>query len=230
MYIWVLRLQVYTIICPLSSLKDHSSTPKLSRGWERLNIFLQSSTDMVSPMRKWKSSKSWCFYFDIKQSLHTRNCSQGRIHQLIISYMCDVSSTCPSPDISTLGSSFWLIFCTCVSVQHPELNFYFGMYFTSVYLEINQSKKVHICLTLTCLSVFRIGVSVKQQFTEEEIYKDRDSQISAIEKTFEDAQKSVTEHITFHLLCIKQRAAWNGHLFQTEYGKTKWVCSSFDGG
>lgn len=40
-------------------------------------------------------------------------------------------------------------------------------------------------------AVFRIGVSVKQQFTEEEIYKDRDSQISAIEKTFEDAQKSV---------------------------------------
>lgn len=37
----------------------------------------------------------------------------------------------------------------------------------------------------------RIGVSVKQQFTEEEIYKDRDSQITAIEKTFEDAQKSV---------------------------------------
>ncbi|XP_057569217.1 RNA polymerase II-associated factor 1 homolog isoform X1 [Hippopotamus amphibius kiboko] len=39
----------------------------------------------------------------------------------------------------------------------------------------------------------KIGVSVKQQFTEEEIYKDRDSQITAIEKTFEDAQKSVTE-------------------------------------
>lgn len=39
----------------------------------------------------------------------------------------------------------------------------------------------------------RIGVSVKQQFTEEEIYKDRDSQITAIEKTFEDAQKSVIE-------------------------------------
>lgn len=37
----------------------------------------------------------------------------------------------------------------------------------------------------------RIGVSVKQQFTEEEIYKDRDSQIAAIEKTFEDAQKAV---------------------------------------
>ncbi|NXB93661.1 PAF1 factor, partial [Vidua chalybeata] len=40
----------------------------------------------------------------------------------------------------------------------------------------------------------RIGVSVKQQFTEEEIYKDRDSQIAAIEKTFEDAQKPITQH------------------------------------
>nr|XP_046245397.1 RNA polymerase II-associated factor 1 homolog isoform X2 [Scatophagus argus] len=40
----------------------------------------------------------------------------------------------------------------------------------------------------------KIGVSVKQQFTEEEIYKDRDSQISAIEKTFEDAQKTITQH------------------------------------
>ncbi|XP_040261193.1 RNA polymerase II-associated factor 1 homolog [Bufo bufo] len=40
----------------------------------------------------------------------------------------------------------------------------------------------------------KIGVSVKQQFTEEDIYKDRDSQISAIEKTFEDAQKAITQH------------------------------------
>lgn len=40
----------------------------------------------------------------------------------------------------------------------------------------------------------KIGVSVKQQFTEEEIYKDRDSQISAIEKTFDDAQKSISQH------------------------------------
>ncbi|XP_072287004.1 RNA polymerase II-associated factor 1 homolog [Pyxicephalus adspersus] len=40
----------------------------------------------------------------------------------------------------------------------------------------------------------KIGVSVKQQFTEEDIYKDRDSQIAAIEKTFEDAQKSITQH------------------------------------
>ncbi|XP_053577693.1 RNA polymerase II-associated factor 1 homolog [Bombina bombina] len=40
----------------------------------------------------------------------------------------------------------------------------------------------------------KIGVSVKQQFTEEDIYKDRDSQISAIEKTFEDAQKPITQH------------------------------------
>ncbi|XP_075692416.1 RNA polymerase II-associated factor 1 homolog [Rhinoderma darwinii] len=40
----------------------------------------------------------------------------------------------------------------------------------------------------------KIGVSVKQQFTEDDIYKDRDSQISAIEKTFEDAQKPITQH------------------------------------
>ncbi|KAG9478277.1 hypothetical protein GDO78_013328 [Eleutherodactylus coqui] len=40
----------------------------------------------------------------------------------------------------------------------------------------------------------KIGVSVKQQFTEEDIYKDRDSQISAIEKTFEDAQKPISQH------------------------------------
>ncbi|XP_073454882.1 RNA polymerase II-associated factor 1 homolog [Aquarana catesbeiana] len=40
----------------------------------------------------------------------------------------------------------------------------------------------------------KIGVSVKQQFTEEDIYKDRDSQIAAIEKTFEDAQKPITQH------------------------------------
>ena len=46
------------------------------------------------------------------------------------------------------------------------------------------------------VSLLRIGVSVKQQFTEEEIYKDRDSQISAIEKTFEDAQKPVSELIS----------------------------------
>lgn len=51
-------------------------------------------------------------------------------------------------------------------------------------------------------AVFRIGVSVKQQFTEEEIYKDRDSQISAIEKTFEDAQKSVNRHYAVVLLSI----------------------------
>lgn len=47
----------------------------------------------------------------------------------------------------------------------------------------------------------RIGVSVKQQFTEEEIYKDRDSQIAAIEKTFEDAQKSVS-HPGLHVIAL----------------------------
>ncbi|XP_036592269.1 RNA polymerase II-associated factor 1 homolog [Trichosurus vulpecula] len=40
----------------------------------------------------------------------------------------------------------------------------------------------------------KIGVSVKQQFTEEEIYKDRDSQVAAIEKTFEDARRSISQH------------------------------------
>lgn len=58
--------------------------------------------------------------------------------------------------------------------------------------------------------MFRIGVSVKQQFTEEEIYKDRDSQISAIEKTFEDAQKSVNRHygvIHLSILCCCVGAA-----------------------
>lgn len=47
-------------------------------------------------------------------------------------------------------------------------------------------------------------MSVKQQFTEEEIYKDRDSQISAIEKTFEDAQKSVNMRyeLTVDLCCF----------------------------
>lgn len=57
-------------------------------------------------------------------------------------------------------------------------------------------------LYVSLILLFRIGVSVKQQFTEEEIYKDRDSQISAIEKTFEDAQKTVSQHI-FRLHVIK---------------------------
>ncbi len=53
-------------------------------------------------------------------------------------------------------------------------------------------------VTRVCVCVCRIGVSVKQQFTEEEIYKDRDSQIAAIEKTFEDAQKAVSAHTHTH--------------------------------
>lgn len=55
--------------------------------------------------------------------------------------------------------------------------------------------RVFVCMTRMCF-VVRIGVSVKQQFTEEDIYKDRDSQISAIEKTFDDAQKPVSENIS----------------------------------
>uniref|UniRef100_UPI00358FF420 RNA polymerase II-associated factor 1 homolog n=1 Tax=Myxine glutinosa TaxID=7769 RepID=UPI00358FF420 len=40
----------------------------------------------------------------------------------------------------------------------------------------------------------KIGVSVKQQFTEDDIYKDRESQITAIEKTFEDVKKEIETH------------------------------------
>lgn len=65
----------------------------------------------------------------------------------------------------------------CQSTTSPNLNFI-------DYVCCSRTTEVHFLL--------RIGVSVKQQFTEEEIYKDRDSQISAIEKTFEDAQKSVS--------------------------------------
>lgn len=44
---------------------------------------------------------------------------------------------------------------------------------------------------------------MKQQFTEEEIYKDRDSQITAIEKTFEDAQKSVIGRLGWGEIGVK---------------------------
>ncbi|XP_030825558.1 LOW QUALITY PROTEIN: RNA polymerase II-associated factor 1 homolog [Camarhynchus parvulus] len=40
----------------------------------------------------------------------------------------------------------------------------------------------------------KIGVSVKQQFTEEEIYKDRDSQMAAIGKTSRAPRKQITQH------------------------------------
>eukprot|EP00058_Branchiostoma_floridae_P021112 XP_002606602.1 hypothetical protein BRAFLDRAFT_209622 [Branchiostoma floridae] len=40
----------------------------------------------------------------------------------------------------------------------------------------------------------KIGHSIKKQFKEEDIYKDRESQIAAIEKTFEDVKTPITHH------------------------------------
>ena len=40
----------------------------------------------------------------------------------------------------------------------------------------------------------KIGAGSKDRFKEEEIYKDREAQIKAIEKTFKDAQLPVVEH------------------------------------
>ncbi|XP_078675257.1 RNA polymerase II-associated factor 1 homolog [Branchiostoma floridae x Branchiostoma belcheri] len=40
----------------------------------------------------------------------------------------------------------------------------------------------------------KIGHSIKKQFKEEDIYKDRESQIAAIEKTFEDVKTPITQH------------------------------------
>lgn len=91
----------------------------------------------------------------------------------------------------------------------------------------NTGNSYILCVFVLCLSLvlflFRIGVSVKQQFTEEEIYKDRDSQISAIEKTFEDAQKTVSQLIfrmhmmKFNICCIFK---WSDN-----YIETVWSCS-----
>ena len=40
----------------------------------------------------------------------------------------------------------------------------------------------------------KIGAGVKDRFKDDEIYKDREAQIKAIEKTFKDAQAPVTTH------------------------------------
>lgn len=53
------RSWLWTYAC----IKGHSSMLKWSHGWERQSTFQQSLTDMVCPMRKWKSSK---FYLNIK--------------------------------------------------------------------------------------------------------------------------------------------------------------------
>lgn len=40
----------------------------------------------------------------------------------------------------------------------------------------------------------RIGAGVKDLFKEEDLYKDRDSQIAAIQKTFVDAKVDIKKH------------------------------------
>lgn len=57
---------------------------------------------------------------------------------------------------------------------------------------------IHAVSLLSCNLVFtfstRIGGGVKDLFKQEEMYKDRDGQIAAIQKTFEDAKKDITKH------------------------------------
>ncbi|XP_076342293.1 RNA polymerase II-associated factor 1 homolog [Tachypleus tridentatus] len=43
----------------------------------------------------------------------------------------------------------------------------------------------------------KVGYNVKKLFKEENLYMDRESQINAINKTFEDAQTPVSSIITF---------------------------------
>ena len=40
--------------------------------------------------------------------------------------------------------------------------------------------------------VFRVGYNIKKAITEENFYKDRESQVNAIEKTFAKAKEKVT--------------------------------------
>ena len=49
------------------------------------------------------------------------------------------------------------------------------------------NEKVHV---ITC-SLFQVGFKIKQIMKDEDFYKDRDSQIAAIEKTFEKAKVEV---------------------------------------
>jgi len=39
-----------------------------------------------------------------------------------------------------------------------------------------------------------VGYSIKKSLKDETLYMDRDSQIKAIEKTFEDSKKSIEKH------------------------------------
>lgn len=49
-------------------------------------------------------------------------------------------------------------------------------------------------------SLCRVGFKIKQQMKEEDLYKDRDSQIAAIQATFERAKQPVC-FVPLHSLC-----------------------------
>ena len=55
------------------------------------------------------------------------------------------------------------------------------------------------------LIFFRVGYNIKKAITEDFFYKDRDSQITAIENTFEKAKQSVSNSFNTHtkLFCQK---------------------------
>jgi len=64
----------------------------------------------------------------------------------------------------------------------------------------------------------RVGFKIKQSMRDEEIYKDRDSQIAAIEKTFEKAKVPVS--VVYHFLL--------SHSFLIYRGKTSTECRTFE--
>ena len=58
------------------------------------------------------------------------------------------------------------------------------------------------------LIFFRVGYNIKKAITEDFFYKDRDSQITAIENTFEKAKQSVSNSFNNHTkLCQKGKKA-----------------------
>lgn len=53
-----------------------------------------------------------------------------------------------------------------------------------------------LILTLLTKAIFRfrIGAGLKDLFKQDDLYKDRDGQLQAIEKTFQDAKSEITQH------------------------------------
>lgn len=55
----------------------------------------------------------------------------------------------------------------------------------------------------------KVGFNVKKSFVEETLYMDRDTQIKAIEKTFGDSKKEITQHYRYVTLKIASVVFWN---------------------